>query len=133
MGLEPGMSTELTVVVDESMTAASLGNEGVPVFGTPTLVRYFEGVATQLIAPDLAPGQASVGAHVDVRHLAPTPVGMRIVFRATLTEVDGRRVVFQLTADDEKERVGEGTHERYVIDKDRFLARVEAKQPKRPD
>lgn len=126
--LEPGKSAELTVVVDESMTAASLGNDGVPVFGTPTLVRYFESTAVQLIAADLEPEQGSVGARIDIRHLAPTPVGMRIVFRATLTEVDGRRLVFHLVAEDEKERVGEGTHERFLIDMDRFLARVEAKQ-----
>lgn len=127
MALEPGRSAELAVVVDESMTAASLGNEGVPVFGTPMLVRFFETTAVQLIAADLAPGQGSVGAHIDVRHLAPTPLGMRIVFRATLTEVDGRRLVFDLVADDENERVGEGTHERFLIDIDRFLARVQAK------
>ncbi|MQA87625.1 MAG: thioesterase [Streptosporangiales bacterium] len=127
MALEPGRSSELTVVVDESMTADRMGNQGVNVFATPELVHYFEAVAVQALEPYLEPGQGSVGTRVDVRHLAATPVGMEITFRATLTEVDGRRLTFRLEAEDEKERVGEGTHERFLVDMAKFLARIQAK------
>jgi fluoroacetyl-CoA thioesterase len=65
---------------------------------------------------------------VDVRHLAATPIGMRVTFRATLTERDRRRLVFRVEADDEQERVGEGTHERFVVDMGRFMGRIAAKQ-----
>lgn len=127
MALEPGRSSELTVVVDRSMTADQMGNQGVNVFATPELVRYFEAVAVQAIEPDLEPGQGSVGVRIDVRHLAATPVGMRITFRATLTEADGRRLTFRLEAEDEQERVGEGIHERFLIDMAKFLARIDTK------
>lgn len=127
MALEPGKGTELTVAVDESMTADRLGNPGMAVFATPALVRYFEGVAVQLLAPELEPGQGSVGTYLEVRHLAATPVGMKLTFRATLTEVDGRRLVFRLEAADERERVGEGIHERFLVDINKFLSRAQAK------
>jgi predicted thioesterase len=65
---------------------------------------------------------------VDIRHLAGTPICMRVTFRATLIERDGRRLVFRVEADDEQERVGEGTHERFVVDMGRFMARIAAKQ-----
>lgn len=127
MALKPGMSSALTVVVDESMTADRLGNPGVKVFATPALVRYFEGVSLQLLAPEMEEGQGSVGTRLDVRHLAATPVGMEITFQATLTEVDGRRLAFRLEATDEKEKIGEGLHERFLVDMEKFLSRVQAK------
>ena len=127
MGLEPGMTNTLTTVVDESMTADRFGNRGVQVLATPMLVSYFELAAHQLAMRALGPGQGTVGFHVDIRHLAATPVGMRVTFRATLTEVDGRRLVFRVEADDEQERVGEGTHVRFVVDMERFMGRLAAK------
>jgi hypothetical protein len=83
MGLEPGTTNTLTVVVDESMTADRFGNTGVQVLATPMLVSYFELAAHQLAMPVLAPGQGTVGSRIDVRHLAATPIGMRVSFRAT--------------------------------------------------
>ncbi len=129
MTLEPGTTNSLTVVVDESMTADRFGNRGVDVLATPMLVSYFELAAHQLAMPALGPGQGTVGSRVDIRHLAPTPVGMRVTFQATLTEQDGRRLLFRVQADDELERVGEGTHERFVVDMGRFMGRIAAKQP----
>jgi fluoroacetyl-CoA thioesterase len=127
MGLEPGMTNTLTIVVDESMTADRFGNSGVRVLATPMLVSYFELAAHQLAMQALGPGQGTVGFHVDIRHLAATPIGQRVTFRATLTEVDGRRLVFRVEADDEQERAGEGTHVRFVVDMERFLERIAAK------
>ena len=93
------------------------------------LVSYFELAAHQLALPALEPGQGTVGSHIDVRHLAATPIGMRVVFRATLAGRDGRRLVFRVEADDEQERVGEGTHERFIVDMARFMGRIARKQP----
>jgi fluoroacetyl-CoA thioesterase len=108
MRLEPGATNTLTITVDESMTAERFGNTGVRVLATPMLVSYFELAAHQLAMRALEPGQGTVGSHIDVRHLAATPIGMRVVFRATLTGRDGRRLVFRVEAADEQERVGEG-------------------------
>jgi predicted thioesterase len=124
LALEPGATNELTVLVDESMTADRFGNTGVKVLATPMLVSYFELAAHRLAMRALGPGQGTVGFRVDIRHLAPTPVGMRVTFRATLAERDGRRLLFRVEADDERQRVGEGMHERFVVDMERFLARL---------
>ena len=124
LALEPGATNELTVLVDESMTADRFGNTGVKVLATPMLVSYFELAAHRLAMRALGPGQGTVGFRVDIRHLAPTPVGMRVTFRATLAERDGRRLLFRVEADDEGQRVGEGMHERFVVDMERFLARL---------
>jgi fluoroacetyl-CoA thioesterase len=127
MGLEPGATNTLTIMVDESMTADRFGNTGVQVLATPMLVSYFELAAHQLAMPALAPGQGTVGSRIDIRHLAATPIGMRVTFRATLTERDGRRLVFRVEADDERDHVGEGTHERFVVDMQRFMGRIATK------
>jgi fluoroacetyl-CoA thioesterase len=127
MGLEPGATNTIAIVVDESMTADRFGNSGVQVLATPMLVSYFELAAHQLAMPALAPGQGTVGSHIDIHHLAATPIGMRVTFRATLTERDGRRLVFRVEADDEREHVGEGTHERFVVDMQRFMGRIATK------
>jgi predicted thioesterase len=127
MGLEPGATNTLTIMVDESMTADRFGNTGVHVLATPMLVSYFELAAHQLVMPALEPGQGTVGSHIDIRHLAATPIGMRVTFRATLTERDGRRLVFRVEADDERDHVGEGTHERFVVDMKTFMGRIAAK------
>jgi fluoroacetyl-CoA thioesterase len=129
MGLEPGATNTRTIMVYESMTADRFGNTGVRVLATPMLVSYFELAAHQLALPALELGQGTVGSHIDVRHLAATPIGMRVVFRATLTGRDGRRLVFRVEANDEQERVGEGTHERFVVDMARFMGRIARKQP----
>jgi fluoroacetyl-CoA thioesterase len=132
MELEPGATNTITVVVDESMTADRFGNSGVQVLATPMLVSYFELAAHRLTMRALEPGQGTVGSRVDICHLAATPIGMRVTFRATLTEREGRRLVFRVEADDELERVGEGTHERFVVDMGRFMERIAAKHAPRP-
>ena len=96
--LAPGLTGEIEAVVTEADTAARLGSGLVPVFGTPALVGLMEGAAVQALAGRLPPGQTSVGGRIDVRHLAPTPVGMRVRARAELLEVEGRRLVFRVEA-----------------------------------
>ena len=128
MTLQAGATNSLSIVVDESMTAERFGNSGVLVLATPMLVSYFELTAHQLAMRALESGQGTVGSRVDIRHLAATPIGMRVTFRATLAERDRRRLVFRVEADDERERVGEGTHERFVVDMGRFTGRIAAKR-----
>jgi predicted thioesterase len=132
MAITIGLVGEVDIVVQPSDTAAALGNEGVHVLATPRLVALLELAAIRAVESHLPPGAGTVGARVDVRHLAATPVGMRATVRATLREIDGRRLVFEIEGRDEAERIAEGTHERFQIDQARFLARVAAKGQPRP-
>ena len=131
MAIVAGLVGEVDLVVQPSDTAAALGNEGVHVLATPRLVSLLELAAIRATESHLPPGAGTVGTRVDVRHLAATPVGMRATIRATLREVDGRRLVFDIDGHDEAERIVEGTHERFQIDQARFLARVAAKGERR--
>jgi predicted thioesterase len=94
---------------------------------TPRLVALLELAAIRAVEVHLPPGAATVGTRIDVGHLAATPVGMRATIRATLREVEGRRLVFDIEGYDEAERIVEGTHERFQIDQARFLARIAQK------
>jgi len=125
--LAPGLVGETETIVSEADTAARWGSGLVPVFGTPALVGLMEGAAVQALVHSLSPGQTSVGGRIDVCHLAPTPVGMRVRARAELREVDRRRLVFRVEAWDEVEKIGQATHERFVIDEERFIAKARAK------
>lgn len=129
MTIEPGLVNEITLVVQESDTARAAGGESLPpVLSTPRLIGYLERAANLLLLPHLADGQGSVGTHVDVRHLAATPVGMQTRFRAELLEVDGRRFLFKVEAWDEVDKIAEGLHERFVIDRARYNERLAKKQ-----
>jgi fluoroacetyl-CoA thioesterase len=123
----PGLIGEATTVVTETDTAGHWGSGLVPVFGTPALVGLMEGAAVQALAGHLPPGRTSVGGRIDVHHLAPTPVGMRVRARAELLEVEGRRLVFHIEAWDEVEQIGRATHKRFIVDEERFVAQATGK------
>jgi fluoroacetyl-CoA thioesterase len=125
--LATGLIGEIEAVVTEADTADRQGCGLVPVFGTPALVGLMEGAAVQALAGHLPLGQTSVGGRIDVRHLAPTPVGMRVRARAELLRVEGRWLEFHVEAWDEVEQIGEATHERFVVDEERFVARARVK------
>ncbi|MEP0761172.1 MAG: thioesterase family protein [Chloroflexota bacterium] len=125
--LAPGLTGQASVTVSAELTAAALGSGNVSAFSTPALIALMEGAAVAALEGRLPDGQTSVGTRLDVRHLAATPVGMTVRATATLTEVDGRRLVFAVEAHDDAEQIGAGTHERFVVDKARFEARVAAK------
>lgn len=110
------------------MTAAQAGNPGVEVLSTPMLLQIIEQAAGQCIAPCLDEGQVTVGASVDIQHLAATPVGMIVRAEAEIVMIEGRRVTFAVTAFDEREKIAEGTHERVIVDRTAFLERVAEKQ-----
>lgn len=130
--LRPGLVGEVELVVKPEDTADAAGNEGVNVLSTPRLVRLIEDAAMAAIQAGLAPGEGSVGIRVEMRHLAATPLGMRVRARAVLREVDGRRLVFDVEAHDEVEKVADGVHERFQVHQERFLQRIQEKARARP-
>ena len=126
--IQPGLIKEEAFPVDEDKTARHVGSGSSRVLATPWLIAFMERLSHRLLADHLPAGFSSVGVHVDVRHLAPTPLGSTVRVRTEIIALDGSRVSFVVQAWDETELVGEGTHQRMVIDEARFLRRVEAKQ-----
>ncbi len=127
-GLTPGLRGEARVVVREEDTARHLGSGNVAVLATPRMIALMEKASVKAVDHLLPPGQATVGSEIRVRHLAATPQGMEVTVRSELVEVEGRRLTFKVEAFDEREKIGKGTHIRFVIDLDRFREKVKAKQ-----
>ena len=111
-------------------TADKVGSGLLPVYATPSMIALMEKCASECVAPHLEEGKASVGTMLNIKHVAASPIGIEITCNATLTEIDGRRLVFALEAYDEKGLIGEGTHERFVIDTERFMAKCQSKLDK---
>ena len=128
MPLEVGMLGEASLVVGEAETAMAFGAGGVRVLGTPVMIGLMENAAWRLVQPELNEGETTVGTLVNVRHLAATPVGDTVVATAELVEIDGRRLVFHVTAHDSRQLIGDGTHERTRVILHRFLARLYSQQ-----
>ncbi len=126
--IHPGLIKEESFSVDEDKTARHVGSGSSRVLATPWLIAFIERTSHRLLAESLPDGFSSVGVHIDVRHLAPTPLGSTVRVRAEVIALDGWRISFFIQAWDETELIGEGTHQRVVIDEARFLKRVEAKQ-----
>jgi fluoroacetyl-CoA thioesterase len=122
-----GLTGEARVQVTPEVTAQHMGSGTVAVFATPQMVRLMERAAVNALAPHLMPGQQSVGTLVNVRHLAATPLGATVTAHAELVSVDGRRLTFRVSAHDGTDLIGEGIHERALIDLARFEAKVAAK------
>ena len=125
-----GDSYEVKRTVTPEITAEAAGSGGMTVFGTPYLVAMMENAAYRLMQQELPEGKGSVGTKVDIVHTAPTPLGMEVTVRAEVTAVspNGKMVDFRVTAWDEVGPIGEGTHQRAVIDVQRFLAKCESKK-----
>ena len=125
--IKPGMIREETFLVEEQHTAYHIGSGDEKVLGTPWMISFMERVSNRLIAEHLPDGQMSVGVHVDVKHLAATPMKAQIRVRAEVLEVIKNRVRLAIEAWDDEDKIGTGTHLRAVVEKDRFMARVLAK------
>ena len=125
--IKPGLVGEADETVSSSRTAAFFGSGLVAAYGTPAMVALMENATVAALHKYLGPGQTSVGTEVCIKHLAATPVGMHARARATVTAVDGRKVVFQVEAWDDREKIGEGTVTRFVVDEARFNDRLEKK------
>lgn len=125
--LTVGMRFEKTITVTEALAARHLAEQGIGVFSTPELVRFVEMCALEGTRPYLQPGQDSVGIGVDLKHLAATPVGMRITARCTLVEIDRRRLSFTFEVHDELDKVGEGRHYRFIVYTEKHQRRIRDK------
>jgi predicted thioesterase len=125
--IEVGMTYQSQTRVEEWMTADKAGNTGVPVLSTPMLLQLVEEAAMQCVAPALAADEITLGTHVDLSHVAATPVGLIVRTEVEVLKCDGRRIEYAFTAFDEREKIAEGTHERYVSSRERFRERLEEK------
>ena len=122
-----GLKHTITETVTIEKTAQNVGSGLLPVYATPAMIALMEKCASECIAPYIEDGKSSVGTMLNVKHLAASPVGITITCTATVTEIDGRRVAFSLEASDEKGPIGEGTHERFIIDVERFMSKCNSK------
>jgi fluoroacetyl-CoA thioesterase len=127
MELAPGLTHSHAVKVTEDLTPPHLRGDAIRVLATPDMVRLVEQTGIQCVQPHLKPGQTTVGTTVNIKHLAATPEGMTITITVELTEVDRRRLAFRFEVHDEVEKVGEGTHERFIIDREARLPRLQQK------
>ena len=127
MSVTVGLKGRAETLVTESHTAASACSGALPVFGTPFLCALMEEAAWKSLAPQLEPGHSPVGTRLNISHDSATPVGMKVWAESEVTEVDGRRIELKVTAYDEKGLVGQGTHQRFIIQDDKFLARTAKK------
>jgi predicted thioesterase len=128
--LQPGLSGTAEIVVGTRDTAPHVGSGKIGVLATPIMVNVMEAAALQAVERFMPPGHQTVGTHLDVRHYAATPVGLRVRARAELTRIEGRTLTFSIVAEDERERIGEGTHERLIINVERFDQRMQKKLAK---
>jgi fluoroacetyl-CoA thioesterase len=127
MDLRPGLAGHAELMVGEEHTAPRVGSGKVHVLATPVMINLIEAAALEAIEHLLQPGYQSLGTHLDVHHVAATPVGMRARATAEVTKVDGRTVTFKVEARDEKDLIGHGTHVRVVVNVEKFDARVRKK------
>jgi len=123
-----GTKGESRVLVTSENAISFLGTEGARVLSTPHMIGYMERTCRDTVLPLLDAGHDTVGTHVAVSHLAAAPIGMTVRFLAEVLEVDGRRIRFRVEAWDEKEKIGEGTHERTVINVAKFATKLAAKR-----
>jgi fluoroacetyl-CoA thioesterase len=124
MGPSIGLRGLATVRVTEGRTAQALGSGDLAVFATPAMVALMEAAAVQALSGSLAEGETTVGSRIEVSHLAATPVGMDVRAEAELTAVEGRKLIFTIVAHDERQKIGEGLHQRMIVARDRFLAKL---------
>lgn len=126
--LSPGLIREETFLVEEQHTAYHIGSGDERVLGTPWMISFMERVSNRLVAEHLPDGSMSVGIHVDIKHLAATPINVQIKVRAEVLEVVKNRVNLSVEAWDDHDKIGTGTHWRAVVEKERFMSRVLSKQ-----
>ena len=125
--LQAGLTGEVSIIVVEEHTAPHVGSGQVRVLATPVLTNLLEAAALQAAERHVPAGHQTVGTRLELRHFAATPVGMRVTAHAEITSVAGRVLTFRIWAEDEVEPVGDGVHERVIINLDRFDQRMNAK------
>lgn len=125
--LETGIKGFAKTMVTEENTASAMGSGSLEVFATPAMVALMEECSWKLVQPYLEEGQGTVGTGLEIQHLSATPLGMEVTCQSTLTEVDGRKLTFEVEAYDAAGLIGKGTHQRFIVDNARFQAKANAK------
>ena len=125
--MEIGLKKEVYSEVTEENTAQKVKSGTLPVFATPAMIALMEEAAASLVEERLSEEETSVGILMNVSHIAATPVGMKVRAVAQITKIDGRKIIFKVEAFDEKEKIGEGVHERFIVKKEKFLAKANGK------
>ena len=125
--IKTGLKGSTEIMVGTRDTAPHVGSGKIKVLATPVLVMLLEEAALHAVEGLLPPGHQTVGTRLDVSHTAATPVGMRVLAHAEVTKVEGRKLTFRVWADDQVERIGEGTHERIIVNVERFDKRTQIK------
>ncbi len=125
--IKVGIKGEKESVVNATNTAKAMGSGDLDVFATPCMVALMEGTANDSLKDFLEEGQGTVGTLVNIKHVAATPLNMKVCAKSELIEVDGKRLVFNIQAFDEAGLIGEGTHERFIIANEKFMQRVNSK------
>ncbi len=125
--LETGIKGEAAEIVTERNTARAMGSGMLEVYATPAMIALIEKAACESVAPELETGKGTVGTLLQVKHLSASPVGMKITARTTLTEIDRKRLTFAVEAYDETGKIGEGIHERFIIDNEAFFNKANQK------
>ena len=124
----PGLMGKSEMIVREEDLVSRIGGVTLDVLSTPRLIQLLESAAVAAIQGFIGPDQISLGTLVNIRHLAATPLGMRVTAHSVLKEVDDRRLLFWIDAHDELEKVAEGEHERILVSRERFINKVEKKK-----
>ena len=122
--LKIGLSHTSTTTVNNTNTARTYGSGGLDVFATPAMIGLMENAAMTAVENDLPEGSSTVGAHISTSHIKPSKMGAKIKATAVLEEIDGRKLTFKVSACDEDGLIGEGTHIRYIVDIERFMAKI---------
>ncbi|BEP30187.1 thioesterase family protein [Helicovermis profundi] len=125
--LKLGMKYISKKIVKEEDTAAKFGSGDIYVFSTPSMVGLMENAAMNAVQSELGEKYSTVGIHLDVKHLAATPMDMEVRAEAMLKEIDGKKLVFWIEVFDEKKKIGEGYHSRFIIDKEKFMNKINMK------
>lgn len=122
--LETGLTHTSSLTVTEALTAKAMGSGDLPVVATPAMMALMENAAMTAVAPELPEGSTTVGGHIESSHLKPTPVGAEVKAEATLTKVDGRKLYFTVKAMQGDTVIGEGTHLRFIVDREKFMSKL---------
>lgn len=125
--MEIGITGKGEIVVTKDVTAAAIGSGMVDVFATPMMISLMENTCAKSVASHLQADESTVGTHVNVSHCAATPIGMKVYCESELIEIDRRKLTFKVTAYDERGLIGEGLHERFIIDSKKFQAKINSK------
>ncbi len=122
--LQEGLTHTSQLTVTEAVTAIEMGSGDLPVLATPAMMALMENAAMLAVAPHLPEGSTTVGGHISVSHIKPTPVGETVTATATVIKVDGKKIEFDVKAHCGDILLGEGTHLRFIVDREKFMSRL---------